>query len=336
MTIAILSSETAQAITLEIDSLATMENNVNAFIPVANRLSNQRLNQFVLVSSTGGYAAVVIERGNSGVGWKQNDPNCKAGLGSSSAANLLNYNAPISFTFVDPNNPSNPFTTQAFSLYTDFHGAGGACAVRAFDINGVQVASDIKNEHVGIAAIGTQYSVTASAIHTVTFTGPGNAAISNIQYSQPVGAGGTISGVLNLSDYSASVAGQPVTFDLIQGGNIVETINGTLDATGNYSIVSHTVGTTTIRAKGSTWLAKNLGTYTLSNSALTGVNGSLVNGDAVDNNVVDLSDYTVVLIAFNALPSSSNWNPRADLNGDATVDLTDYTIIVSNFNQVGD
>ena len=96
------------------------------------------------------------------------------------------------------------------------------------------------------------------------------------------------------------------------------------------------MGTTTIRAKGSTWLAKNLGTYTLSNSALTGVNGSLINGDAVDNNVVDLSDYTVVLIAFNALPSSSNWNPRADLNGDATVDLTDYTIIVTNFNQVGD
>ncbi|MCE9558763.1 MAG: hypothetical protein K8R88_07405 [Armatimonadetes bacterium] len=63
---------------------------------------------------------------------------------------------------------------------------------------------------------------------------------------------------------------------------------------------------------------------------------SLLNGDCNADNVVDLTDYTVIVVAFNALPSSSNWDATADLNRDEVVDLTDYTIVVTNFNQVGD
>jgi hypothetical protein len=40
--------------------------------------------------------------------------------------------------------------------------------------------------------------------------------------------------------------------------------------------------------------------------------------------------------AFNASPSFGNWDVRADLNRDDIVDLTDYTIVVVNFNKLGD
>ncbi|MCE9560331.1 MAG: hypothetical protein K8R88_15450, partial [Armatimonadetes bacterium] len=59
---------------------------------------------------------------------------------------------------------------------------------------------------------------------------------------------------------------------------------------------------------------------------------------------IDLSDYTQVVTAFNALLAdpnngglpSANWDALADVNGDAGVDLTDYTVVVSNFNALGE
>ena len=67
------------------------------------------------------------------------------------------------------------------------------------------------------------------------------------------------------------------------------------------------------------------------NGAAT-VNFALLNGDSVKDGIVDLSDYTVIVTAFNADPLAGNWNVAADLNRDDIVDLTDYTVVVSNFN----
>jgi hypothetical protein len=69
---------------------------------------------------------------------------------------------------------------------------------------------------------------------------------------------------------------------------------------------------------------------------VSALNASVKIGDAVEDNVIDLSDYTVIATAFNALPSSGNWNVNADLNEDGVVDLTDYTFIAVNFNSLGD
>jgi hypothetical protein len=73
---------------------------------------------------------------------------------------------------------------------------------------------------------------------------------------------------------------------------------------------------------------------------------SLKNGDSVSDNVVDLSDYTVIATAFNGLldtdvdtpgnQPSANWDFRADLDFSGVVDLTDYTIVATNFNSLGD
>lgn len=68
-------------------------------------------------------------------------------------------------------------------------------------------------------------------------------------------------------------------------------------------------------------------------------------GDIVGDNVIDLSDYTQVAIAFNTTAGDSNYfTPNADgiapldcdLNRDGAVDLTDYTVVATNFNRIGD
>ncbi|MCE9557657.1 MAG: dockerin type I repeat-containing protein [Armatimonadetes bacterium] len=78
---------------------------------------------------------------------------------------------------------------------------------------------------------------------------------------------------------------------------------------------------------------------------VTNANFNLIPGDIVNDNVIDLSDYTKLVTYFNANSSDVNWNTPdaegtrpsdADLNGDGVVDLTDYTLIVVNFNAIGD
>ncbi|MCE9559477.1 MAG: hypothetical protein K8R88_11045 [Armatimonadetes bacterium] len=109
-----------------------------------------------------------------------------------------------------------------------------------------------------------------------------------------------------------------------------------LDKNGDYRL-PYDPGTTaqvTVKVRGSHWLQRSQ-TVTAGTTGAS-VTHSLINGDATPDNVVDLSDYTNIIVAFNAVPASANWNPNADLNGDSVIDLTDYTIVVTNFNAVGD
>ena len=62
----------------------------------------------------------------------------------------------------------------------------------------------------------------------------------------------------------------------------------------------------------------------------------LRNGDCNGDNVVDLTDYTIVIEAFDSLEGDGKWNPQADLNEDGAIDLTDYVLVLLNFNAVGD
>ncbi|MCE9559536.1 MAG: dockerin type I repeat-containing protein, partial [Armatimonadetes bacterium] len=59
------------------------------------------------------------------------------------------------------------------------------------------------------------------------------------------------------------------------------------------------------------------------------------NGDCNGDNIIDLTDYTQVVVAFNGIYGSAPYTDPADLNGDGVVDLTDYTVIITNFNHIG-
>lgn len=161
-----------------------------------------------------------------------------------------------------------------------------------------------------------------------------------VVYAEPCEAiGGTVSGTVLLEGLTLSqLAGHSVTVQLRTPGTqtVIETTSATLGVNGAFSMATAQVGNFDIAIKGSKWLRKVLPNVTLTGSGVSGLSASLWTGDVAQDNVVDLTDYTALVVAFNAVPSSGNWNAAADLNEDGVVDLTDYTYVVTNFNKVGD
>jgi hypothetical protein len=146
-----------------------------------------------------------------------------------------------------------------------------------------------------------------------------------------------VTGTVTLDTWSPSPSLKTVMVEVVDSAqNVVYSASLPLDNNGNYAFGgTFPVGTYSVKMTADTFLRRTIPSVVL-NSTTSGVDFSLVNGDVVDDNVVDLSDYTAVAVAFNAQPVDANWNPAADVNGDLVVDLTDYTVIAVNFNSLGD
>jgi hypothetical protein len=174
--------------------------------------------------------------------------------------------------------------------------------------------------------------------------------LDNFRQGDPV-AGGTIAGNMDLSDWAGNTATLTGEVEVYSGTTLVATLTGPLAANGDFSMNTTVAdGNYTLianvksGANNATWLKKKI-SATVAGGNATGANFvSMLNGDSVDDGVVDLSDYTAVATAFNGLLSdpnnggnpSGNWNARADVSGDGVVDLTDYTAIAVNFNALDD
>ncbi|MBL9148566.1 MAG: hypothetical protein JNM94_07720 [Phycisphaerae bacterium] len=184
VTLTALVAPHAAAADLDIDPLPGMPNTPGAPVRAASQLTNQFLGQGVLLSSNGGFVAVAK---GIGVHWFQSNE-FQNGLGGTNAAGQLSYVSPVIFTFVDPASPTTAWATTSFSLYTDYIGIGAQCSLIAYDIDGAIVDSDIKAEHSGVAATGTQYSVSGVGIAKVVFQGAGTQAVSNIVFADPAPA----------------------------------------------------------------------------------------------------------------------------------------------------
>ncbi len=62
---------------------------------------------------------------------------------------------------------------------------------------------------------------------------------------------------------------------------------------------------------------------------------NLTSGDLNEDNVVNSSDYSIVLKAFGATPSSSNWDDNADFNKDGLINVYDLGIVSKNIDTTG-
>ncbi|MCE9557963.1 MAG: hypothetical protein K8R88_03340 [Armatimonadetes bacterium] len=162
-------------------------------------------------------------------------------------------------------------------------------------------------------------------------------------------AGTKITGTITLQDWVPPTTDKAVSYELRDAGaNVVYSGTVTLDVAGAYTaVIPDTIpaGTYDMAFKGSTWLFKKNSVTIDGVTPIIGNDYSLLNGNCANaDQAIDLSDYTQVVTAFNALlvdPNngglpSANWDALADVNGDAGVDLTDYTVVVSNFNALGD
>lgn len=143
------------------------------------------------------------------------------------------------------------------------------------------------------------------------------------------GAGlGVVRGTATLQG-AASAAGLSMSVD----------VNGTpysapVSATNEWFVITPAAGLATVVTKLPTSLTRRTTNFDLGTG--TALSATYLNGDCTNNNLVDIADYTLLATAFDATPTSGNWNVAADLNRDGVVDIADYTLLALNFDGVGE
>ncbi len=130
----------------------------------------------------------------------------------------------------------------------------------------------------------------------------------------------------------------PLKVDFYASGNNstpAYTFDITTDQSGNFSISNIPVGTYTIAVKNAHTLKRVLVDQVLvaGNNALNF--GTLLEGDATNNNVINLSDLGLLISSYNKILGDPAYVPNADLNGNGVVNLADLGLLISNYNQIG-
>jgi hypothetical protein len=159
----------ATPVTVDFEGLTAMTFFTGNPVPIAARLSNEYASTKGIVFSSGSpYIAVVSLGGGhatSGVN----------GFGGTSAGGLLDYGAPVTFTFVWPGNSSVPAVTDFVSVRGDLHGGGGTTTLHAYDLAGTELG------HVTLTDTGgTTWSISAPGIHSARWDGSPDPAGSGI------------------------------------------------------------------------------------------------------------------------------------------------------------
>jgi hypothetical protein len=140
----------------------------------------------------------------------------------------------------------------------------------------------------------------------------------------------TMNGTLTLQGRNPSSGTVQVRVTI--GGNSTD-YNVTV-TNGAFSLAGVATGSATIRVKHAQSLAV-VQAATLNAGANSVAFGTLRAGDVNNDNVVTLSDFSLLAASFNRTVGQSGYDARADLNDDSAVALTDFSLLASNFNQVG-
>jgi hypothetical protein len=130
----------------------------------------------------------------------------------------------------------------------------------------------------------------------------------------------------------------PVKVELYTTGNPtpIETYTTTTDNNGQFIITGVPTGTFNIRVKNSHTLARVLTDQVLVLPNNTINFGTLLEGDANDDNSVDLLDFSILLATYNKFLGNAGYDLRADFNLDDAVDLLDFSLLLPNYNLNGE
>jgi hypothetical protein len=129
----------------------------------------------------------------------------------------------------------------------------------------------------------------------------------------------------------------PITLTLQLNGNTTSFPNLITDASGFFTVPVTTLpnGVYSWWAKGPRWLATG-GQVTLSGAPTTAVElGQQRAGDVDNNNLVDITDFSLLRATFGKACGDAAYDGRADSTGDCLVDITDFTLQRGNFGQSG-
>jgi hypothetical protein len=127
----------------------------------------------------------------------------------------------------------------------------------------------------------------------------------------------------------------PITFTLKVSGGAENNYSTNTDASGFFTITSPAPGLYNWRIKNPQTLA-NSGSVTLPSSGTTQQEmGLLREGDANNDNCVNVLDFTMLKNSFGKPAGDPGYDPRADFSGDNTVSVVDFNLLKVNFGQCG-
>ena len=64
--------------------------------------------------------------------------------------------------------------------------------------------------------------------------------------------------------------------------------------------------------------------------------GTLLEGDANDDNTIDIADYSIMVASLGTCMGNPSFDSRADFNEDGCVNSVDYSLLLTNFSKSGD
>jgi hypothetical protein len=109
----------------------------------------------------------------------------------------------------------------------------------------------------------------------------------------------------------------------------------TTDENGTFSVAGIIPGTYELRVKKSSTL-QNKQTITLVGGSNDVDCGTLREGDANNNNVINILDFSILAGTFGKCEGDNGYDERADEGGDGCVNILDFSLLASNFGQAGD
>lgn len=148
-----------------------------------------------------------------------------------------------------------------------------------------------------------------------------------------------ISGQLNLLEWDASSA-RTVSVDVFPAGGTtpLTTVSATTNSSGGFSIAPVLPdGTYDLAIKTDHWLRDRINGLVFSGGNSVGAQTwNLINGDANEDNSVDLLDYFRLSDSYGLNVGDSGYDANADFNGDDSVDLLDYFILSDSYGLDGE
>ena len=191
---------------------------------------------------------------------------------------------------------------------------------------------------ITIPAGATSATFQVTTLGTVTSPGSTTITVANgaVSLAQPLAITvPTISGNITFSDYlGTKPASVVLSFRSAGATSPFTTMTVSVDASGNYIAQNVPTQAYTVYVQPRTWLRKAIALDLTTNDVTA--NFVLVNGDIDGNNRINTTDRRLISVANGSKPTSANWNPKADLNGDGVVDSKDYAILYKNYGRIGD
>ena len=119
------------------------------------------------------------------------------------------------------------------------------------------------------------------------------------------------------------------------GGEPTYTFALTTDDFGSFSVSGINPGSYEARVKNVHTL-RNRKTVTLTSGPNVIFFGTLLEGDANDDNCINITDFSLLRTAFATCEGDDRFDPQADFNEDGCVNISDFSLLRTNFGLCGD